>query len=135
MFQEPRLPGDRKLADTTMSMYHLMSGRFRLSIDEGHGKSNRYEMYSFNSCCIGSERHLNLHGRMKKLISHAFSTRTLLEPKRVIQASIDALIDKIGPECSAPKKLNVREWYQVIAFDVLGDMASEESFHCVNNGK
>ncbi|KAL8865101.1 MAG: hypothetical protein Q9174_007069, partial [Haloplaca sp. 1 TL-2023] len=100
-------------------------------------KSKFYEMYGagFNSWCIGSERDPKVHGRMKKLLSHAFSTKALLEQEDIIQSSIDAFIDKIGPESQTPKGLNVGEWYQMVAFDILGDMAFGESFHCVENGK
>ncbi|KAL8724112.1 MAG: hypothetical protein Q9166_008124 [cf. Caloplaca sp. 2 TL-2023] len=100
-------------------------------------KSKFYEMYGagFNSWCIGSERDPKVHGRMKKLLSHAFSTKALLEQESIIQSSIDAFIDKIGPESSTPKGLNVGEWYQMVAFDILGDMAFGESFHCIENGK
>ncbi|KAL8708612.1 MAG: hypothetical protein Q9220_006548 [cf. Caloplaca sp. 1 TL-2023] len=100
-------------------------------------KSKFYEMYGagFNSWCIGSERDPKVHGRMKKLLSHAFSTKALLEQEDIIQSSIDAFIDKIGPTSQTPKGLNVGEWYQMVAFDILGDMAFGESFHCIENGK
>ncbi|KAL8955076.1 MAG: hypothetical protein Q9193_006923 [Seirophora villosa] len=100
-------------------------------------KSKFYEMYGagFNSWCIGSERDPKVHGRMKKLLSHAFSTKALIEQEDIIQSSINAFIDKIGPESQTPKGLNVGEWYQMVAFDILGDMAFGESFHCVENGK
>ncbi|KAL8626814.1 hypothetical protein Q9189_007497 [Teloschistes chrysophthalmus] len=63
-------------------------------------KSKFYEMYGagFDSWCIGSERDPKIHGRMKKLLSHAFSTKALMEQEDIIQSSIDAFIDKIGPE-------------------------------------
>ncbi|KAI4281374.1 MAG: hypothetical protein L6R35_005661, partial [Caloplaca aegaea] len=89
----------------------------------------------FDSWCIGSERDPKVHGRMKKLLSHAFSTKALIEQEDIIQSSIDAFIDKIGPESQTPKGLNVGEWYQMVAFDILGDMAFGESFHCIENGK
>lgn len=100
-------------------------------------KSKFYEMYGagFNSWCIGSERDPKVHGRMKKLLSHAFSTKALIEQEDIIQSSINAFIDKIGPESQTPKGLNVGEWYQMVAFDILGDMAFGESFHCVENGE
>lgn len=99
-------------------------------------KSKFYEMYGagFNSWCIGSERDPKVHGRMKKLLSHAFSTKALIEQEDIIQKSIDAFIEKIGPESQSPKGLNVGEWYQMVAFDILGDMAFGESFHCIENG-
>ncbi|KAI4198068.1 MAG: hypothetical protein LQ350_005509 [Teloschistes chrysophthalmus] len=70
---------------------------------------------------------------MKKLLSHAFSTKALMEQEDIIQSSIDAFIDKIGPESRTPRGLNVGQWYQMVAFDILGDMAFGESFHCVEN--
>ncbi|KAL9040569.1 MAG: hypothetical protein Q9214_004436 [Letrouitia sp. 1 TL-2023] len=71
-------------------------------------KSKFYEMYGagFNSWCIGSERDPKVHGRMKKLLSHAFSTKALIEQEDIIQKSIDAFIEKIGPESQSPKGLN-----------------------------
>lgn len=99
-------------------------------------KSKFYEMYGagFDSGCIGSERDPKTHGRMKRLLSAAFSTKALSEQEDIVQQCIGNFVDRIGRDGAGPKGLNVSEWYEMVAFDILGEMAFGESFHCVDKG-
>ena len=100
-------------------------------------KSKFYEMYGsgFNSLCVGSERDPKNHNRMKKSLSGAFSTRALSEQEDIIQKCINAFIDKIGRDGGRESQgLNVTKWYEMVAFDILGEMAFGESFHCIEQG-
>ena len=69
-------------------------------------------------------------------MSSAFSTKALLEQEQIVAASIDAFIAKLGRVGGRETKgLDMRKWYEMCAFDILGDMAFGESFHCIDNGK
>jgi len=99
-------------------------------------KSKFYEMYGagFDSGCIGSERDPKTHNQMKRLLSAAFSTKALSEQEDIVQQCIDGFIDRIGHDGAGPQGLDVSEWYEMVAFDILGEMAFGESFHCVDKG-
>ena len=88
----------------------------------------------YNSLCIGSERDPQKHARMKKSLTNAFSTKALLDQEKIIQRCVDGFVDKIGDESKRETGINVSDWYEMIAFDILGEMAFGESFHCVENG-
>lgn len=100
-------------------------------------KSEFYEMYGagFRSLCIGSERNPSKHQHMRKSLSSAFSTKALSEQESIVAKNIDAFIIKLG-QLGGPKTggLDMSKWYEMSAFDILGDMAFGESFHCIQNG-
>lgn len=101
-------------------------------------KSEFYEMYGagFKSLCIGSERNPSKHQQMRRSLSSAFSTKALSEQESIVARNIDGFIMKLGqlggPETAG---LDMSKWYEMSAFDILGDMAFGESFHCIDNGK
>ena len=101
-------------------------------------KSEFYEMYGagFRSLCIGSERNPTKHQQMRRSLSSAFSTKALSEQESIVARNIDAFVMKLG-RLGGPSTggLDMSKWYEMSAFDILGDMAFGESFHCIENGK
>ena len=100
-------------------------------------KSEFYDMYGsgFHSLCIGSERVTQRHRKMKAFLSAAFSSKALLEQEAIVARAIDAFMDRVGRDggpCSAG--LNMTKWFEMIAFDILGEMAFGQSFGCVEAG-
>lgn len=72
---------------------------------------------------------------MKRNLSAAFSTKALLEQESIVNSCADAFIKKIGEqEASKEQGLNMTKWYEMISFDILGEMAFGESFHAVQQG-
>lgn len=103
-------------------------------------KSEFYEMYGagFKKLCIGSERDPTKHGAMRKHLSAAFSTRALAEQEDIVAHVLDRFIERIGWEEKHGEKergINVTKWYEMVSFDVLGEMAFGESFGCIESGK
>lgn len=100
-------------------------------------KSEFYDMYGsgFDSLCIGSERNPQVHSRMRKSLTPAFSTKALMEQESIVQSCIDEFIDKVGEEGAREKGLNMTKWFEMLAFDILGEMAFGETFHCIENGE
>ncbi|QQK45611.1 Cytochrome P450, E-class, group I [Penicillium digitatum] len=98
---------------------HLIKGEF-------------YDIYGagFKTGCIGSERTPKVHAQKKKNLTPAFSTKALQAQDGIIQRCIDAFVDKIST-LSGQTGLDVVEWYEMLAFDILGEMAFGESFHCI----
>lgn len=99
-------------------------------------KSEWYEMYGsgYDSLCVGSERDPQNHARMKKSLASAFSTQALLDQEKIIQRCIDGFVDKVGHGSKRENGVNVSDWYEMIAFDILGEMAFGETFHCIESG-
>ncbi|KAI9837894.1 MAG: Cytochrome P450 monooxygenase orf9 [Sclerophora amabilis] len=100
-------------------------------------KSEFYDMYGsgFHSLCIGSERNPKTHSRMRKSLSAAFSTKALLEQESIVQRCVNGFIERLTSEGTKPAGLNITKWFEMLAFDILGEMAFGESFHCVENGQ
>ncbi|KAJ5058638.1 cytochrome P450 [Bipolaris maydis] len=85
-------------------------------------KSEFYDVFGagFKSLCIGSERDPHEHGRMRKMLSAAFSTRVLLEQEDIITKAVDQFIDKLGTDGVQVNGLNMTKWYEMVAFDTVG---------------
>lgn len=101
-------------------------------------KSEFYDMYGagFDSLCIGSERVPQKHRQMKSLLSAAFSTKALLEQEDIVRTTVDAFVDRVGKN-GGPNTpgINMTKWYEMVAFDVLGEMTFGQSFQCIQSGK
>ena len=102
-------------------------------------KSKFYDMYGsgYDSLCIGSERDPKRHGRMKKSLAAAFSTKALSEQEDIINGCVDHFVDAIAERLDGDaggKGLNMTKWYEMLSFDILGEMAFGESFHAVKDG-
>jgi hypothetical protein len=103
-------------------------------------KSDFYNIYgsAYGSSCIGSERDPMRHAGMKKNLSAAFSTRALLQQEECIRSCVDGFVQRLGenPDAqSGGRGLNMTKWFEMISFDILGEMAFGESFHAVESGK
>lgn len=100
-------------------------------------KSEFYDMYGsgFNSLCIGSERDPRKHAQMKKSLSAAFSTKALAQQESIVTRCVNGFVQRLGVDGASEKGLNMTKWFEMIAFDILGEMAFGETFHCVENGE
>lgn len=98
-------------------------------------KSEFYDIYGsgFNSLCIGSERDPQKHSQMKTSLSAAFSTKALQEQEHIVSNVVDTFIARIGEQCGG-EGMNMTKWYEMVAFDILGEMAFGNSFHCIQDG-
>lgn len=85
---------------------------------------------------MGSERDPKVHALKKKNLTAAFSTRALGEQEGLVQRVVDGFIGKIGGRRLGGREVGVdlTEWFEMLAFDVLGEMAFGEGFGCVENG-
>lgn len=100
-------------------------------------KSEFYDMYGsgFDSLCIGSERDPRKHAHMKKSLSAAFSTKALAQQEDIVKRCVDGFVQRLGADGATEKGLNMTKWFEMISFDILGEMAFGETFHCIENGK
>lgn len=75
------------------------------------------------------------HSRMRRLLAHAFSEKALREQETLITSYIDTLIDKLRQQNlgSEGGKVDLVKWYNFTTFDIIGDLAFGESFHCLEH--
>ena len=71
---------------------------------------------------------------MKRSLASAFSTKAIAEQEYIVHQSLDQLIEKLESYNRASSSINLTEWYGMLAFDILGDMAFGESFGSIEQG-
>lgn len=77
------------------------------------------------------------HSRMRRLVSHAFSTQALLEQEPLIMKYIDLLVSKLWHEVKGPNHgvVDIVKWLNCTTFDIIGDLAFGEPFNAVQSGE
>lgn len=98
-------------------------------------KSEFYEGGSFADQCgsIVSERNPTVHGKMRKDLSHAFSQKSLSEQEFIIAQVVDRFIGQIKSKTN--EVLNIVQWFNMVTFDIIGDLAFGETFAGIETGK
>lgn len=71
------------------------------------------------------------HSRMRKILSHGFSERGMLNQEPIIRSHIDLLCKRLKEHSDAGKPVNVVNWYNYTTFDIIGDLAFGEPFGCL----
>ena len=74
------------------------------------------------------------HARFRRLFSHSFSEKGLRDMQPRIRRYVDLLIQGLRKNCDEGH-LDIVEWYNWTAFDLVGDLAFGESFDCLQNQK
>ena len=103
-------------------------------------KSAFYEIFGagFSSSCIGSERDPARYSHMRLFLAPAFSVKALSGQEKIVQSCVDGFIRRLkspGGTDQGEKGMDMTVWYEMLAFDILGEMAFGESFHCVESGE
>ncbi|RPB03290.1 cytochrome P450 [Choiromyces venosus 120613-1] len=75
------------------------------------------------------------HGQIRKMFSHAFSAKSLMEQEPIVQENIDLFIEQIGKHGTGKDGLDMVKWYNYCSFDIIGDLAFGESFNATKEGK
>ena len=78
---------------------------------------------------------------MRALLSTCFTPSALQAQEPTIIAHIDNLIDQLRKQCLKGSRkgeknvtsLNIVEWFSFVLFDIVGDLAFGETFHCLDN--
>ncbi|KAI9787991.1 MAG: hypothetical protein M1816_007295 [Peltula sp. TS41687] len=98
-------------------------------------KSKFYEGGTFADQCgsIVSERDPAVHGTMRRSLSHAFSQRSLMEQEHLIARVIDRFIDRVGQLGGGEEGIDIVQWYNMMTFDIIGDLAFGETFNGIES--
>ncbi|KAI0146309.1 putative cytochrome P450 [Xylariaceae sp. FL1272] len=85
---------------------------------------------------IVSERDPGVHGKMRRLLAHAFSNTSLYEQEETIAKTIDRLIQVIEEKgANSGASVNIGKEFELMAFDIIGDLAFGETFQALGNDK
>jgi cytochrome P450 len=80
------------------------------------------------------------HARQRKLLSSAFSARSLKEQEPLVIKYVDLLIEQIRAQIANSKKkqnakLDIKSWLNFTTFDITGDLMFGESFNCLSQSE
>lgn len=79
------------------------------------------------------------HARYRRLLAHAFSERALREQEYLPLAYIDLLTRRLREIVSSSENhvavVDIVKWLNFTTFDIVGDLALGESFHCLEESK
>ena len=98
-------------------------------------KSTFYKggVFADEALSIVSERDPAKHHDMRRYLSTVFSERSLKEQEHLIAKVIDQFIEKIGESRQEP--IDMTTWFNLLTFDIIGQLAFGESFGGVESGK
>jgi averantin hydroxylase len=72
-----------------------------------------------------------IHGRFRKLFSHSFSDKGMRDMQPRIQGFVDLLLSGLKDEAKTTGYTDIMKWYNWTTFDLIGELAFGESFHCL----
>jgi cytochrome P450 len=75
------------------------------------------------------------HARQRRALSHAFSTKALLEQEYIVKNYINVFSNKMNAFAEKGELVNVTDWFAFTTFDIIGDMALGEPFGCLESCK
>ncbi|PGH13960.1 hypothetical protein AJ79_03375 [Helicocarpus griseus UAMH5409] len=76
------------------------------------------------------------HGPLRRTLAHVFSARAMAAQQPLINKFIDLFIQRLHEQCEdGSKPLNMVKWYEWATFDIIGDLATGESFGCLENSR
>lgn len=75
------------------------------------------------------------HARQRRALSHAFSTKALLEQEYIVKSYIEIFSKKMNEFAAQRETVDIVDWFAYTTFDIIGDMALGEPFGCLTSGK
>ncbi|KAI1499291.1 cytochrome P450 [Biscogniauxia marginata] len=126
--------GPNELSFASVSAFKTIYGNRSIAEPKSPAPKNEwYDMLGsgFSESCVASERDPRKASEKRALFSAAFTQKALLEQENIIQRCIDSFVYKVGKLGSNPQGVNMVKWYEMISFDIFGELAFGESFGCV----
>jgi cytochrome P450 len=75
------------------------------------------------------------HARQRRLISAAFSDKSLREQEPLLRQYVDTLVSKLSEMSKAEDdKVNIVDWYNFTTFDIMADLTFGEPLHLLDKG-
>ncbi|PQE04965.1 Cytochrome P450 protein [Rutstroemia sp. NJR-2017a BBW] len=73
------------------------------------------------------------HGRFRRVFAPAFSEKSMLEHEPMIIQYADMLVSQLKAEASKKAAVDIVDWFEYAAFDIVGDLAFSKPFHTLEN--
>ncbi|EMD94546.1 hypothetical protein COCC4DRAFT_45065 [Bipolaris maydis ATCC 48331] len=73
------------------------------------------------------------HSRQRRTVNHAFSDKALRAQESLVMRYIDQLTSALA--ANSTTEINIKNWLEYTAFDIVGDLAFGEPFGCLSNGE
>lgn len=73
------------------------------------------------------------HARQRRALSHAFSTKALLEQEGIVREYVNMLSSKMKEFSVKGEEVDVTNWFAYTTFDIIGELALGEPFGCLTN--
>jgi len=74
------------------------------------------------------------HARQRAALNRAFSEKALREQEHLFQEHIDLFLSRLDEKCGESEPpLNITQWIEFLAFDIIGTLAFSSSFHCLED--
>lgn len=72
------------------------------------------------------------HSRIRHNLARSFSPQALRDQQPIIQHYVDMLISRLRQQCDNGRRaINLVRWLNYTTFDIVGDLAFGEPFHCL----
>lgn len=70
-----------------------------------------------------------IHARQRKMLSHAFSTKALMEQEELLRTYVDMLTSIVREHAQGKRVIDIVAYFEYTTFDIIGDLCFHESFH------
>ncbi|KAI1060195.1 hypothetical protein LB506_011282 [Fusarium annulatum] len=74
------------------------------------------------------------HRRVRRVLAHAFSEKSLQEQEGLITSYINLFISKLSEKAAALEPTDMSIWFNFLTFDVIGDLSFGKPFDCLATG-
>lgn len=71
------------------------------------------------------------HARLRKILSHGFSAKAMMDQEPIFQHYVNLLIDRLHTACETNPVQDIISWYNWVTFDIIGDLTFGEPFGCL----
>ncbi|KAF2105449.1 putative cytochrome P450 monooxygenase [Lophiotrema nucula] len=69
------------------------------------------------------------HARQRKMLSHAFSSKALMEQEPLLKTYVDMLVAIVRDYARQNRAIDMVAYFEYTTFDIIGDLCFHESFH------
>jgi len=102
-------------------------------------RQNTKDIHSYGPLERGEAKNIILardanHARLRRLYGPAFTPKAVEEQGQMLLKYADLLISRLKQSISTAAVQDVSDWYNFVTFDLTGEFAFNESFHCLDKG-
>ena len=58
-----------------------------------------------------------------------------MEQESLVSSAVDKFVNKIGVVGISDEGLDLTKWFNIMTFDIIGDLAFGEAFHGIESGR